>query len=176
MQGKLITPGQGLPSLTVPFLDAGPLRESSHMSASFPEDRLCPRPPRFCALVPAPTGAVPAAACSAPFPPAALIKGCVPAALVLPGRQCVWCEVADLQECEVAHEVFVGHPRAGSADGAVSALQCTSLGSRRQLWWGGWGDGECAWGVPGPARGGEDGGGRGDGECAWGIRGSRKPH
>lgn len=83
--------------------------------------------------MPAPTGIVPAAARSAPFPPAALIKDCVPAALVPPGRQCVRCEVADLQECEVAHEVIVGHPGVGSADGAVSALQCTSLGPPRHV-------------------------------------------
>lgn len=56
---------------------------------------------------------VSAAPCSASPSPAALVEGRVPVALVIPGVEGVRGEVADLQQCKVAHEVFVGHPGKG---------------------------------------------------------------
>lgn len=51
----------------------------------------------------------PAAPCGAAPPPAALVEGGMPTALVVPGER-VGYHVADFQEGEVAKEILVGHP------------------------------------------------------------------
>ena len=56
-----------------------------------------------------PTHVAPAAPCGAAPPPAALVEGGVPTALVVPGER-VGYHVADFQEGEVAKEILVGHP------------------------------------------------------------------
>jgi hypothetical protein len=71
---------------------------------------------------------VSAAPCSASPSPAALIEGGVPAALVIPGVEGIRGEVADLQQCKVAHEVFIGHPGKGRTDSAVSTLHSHTYG------------------------------------------------
>lgn len=69
--------------------------------------------PGLVPRLPSPTRVVSATPCSAPPSPAALVEGRVPSALVIPGGERIRGEVADLQQCKVAHEVFIGHPGMG---------------------------------------------------------------